>query len=256
MQDISIYRTLKDPTRQNIIRFIGSREQTSYSDILVHMNISTGKLNYHLKFLSPFLDKRNNSYALNDQGKNLFGLLSASQEINLHNGLNLFRALGWLFLFISLSSIYLLVLSGAVWVQFAIIVTMLVSPFLFYYSGNTRFNNGQFIVILIICLFVGVVSLAINYVPYWNYPYIINFPYIVLAVILFSTFMVWAMSSRVRLLIGTSVFLVFSILSIYFGYHSQYISPIPVIFLAVTLVAKLVNGDVYSERISSFLKGV
>lgn len=253
MQDISIYRTLKDPTRQNIIRFIGSREQASYSDILVHMNISTGKLNYHLKLLSPFLEKQNNGYALNDHGKNLFDLLSASQEINLQSSVNLFRALGWLFFFISLSSIYLLVLSGSTWIQFAVIVSMLFSAFLFYYSGNTKFNFAQFIVILIVCFFLGVASLSINYV---QVPYIISFPYIILAIILFSTFMVWAMSSRVRVLIVTGILLGFSLLSLYAGYQSQYISPIPVVFLAVTLVAKFANGDVSAERISTFLKGV
>ena len=76
-----MHRILKDHTRQEIVRILGENENATYTDLLGRLQISTGRLNYHLKILAPFLSKQNGNYSLTDTGKNLYHILELSVVI-------------------------------------------------------------------------------------------------------------------------------------------------------------------------------
>ncbi|WP_246252910.1 winged helix-turn-helix domain-containing protein [Acidianus brierleyi] len=69
MDDLT--KIIKDRTRREILLYLHNRGKATYSDILHDMKLSTGKLNYHLKVLEPFLSKENEYYKLNDKGNQL-----------------------------------------------------------------------------------------------------------------------------------------------------------------------------------------
>lgn len=253
MTDIPVYRILKDPTRQNIIRYVGSREQTSYSDMLTYLNISTGRLNYHLKVLSPFMEKTNGNYILNEQGENMFSLISAYPGVRNPSGGNMFRPLGWLFLAISVSTLYFVILDAIIAVQFVAIVSLLISAFFFYYSGETKFRFGEFMILLIISLFIAVFSFSINFGGYPPGYFDFQFPYLILSVIMFTTFMAWSAPGLRRLFMVFAVMLFISVISIIGASSVQYgPAPVPLLFMPLLLLARYAVSGTFMERISKF----
>lgn len=62
-------KILKDKTRRKIIVVLHDKDGLTYSDLLEALKTTDrGKLNYHLKLLSPFIAKNNRLYFLNEQG--------------------------------------------------------------------------------------------------------------------------------------------------------------------------------------------
>ncbi len=78
-------RILRDPTRRRILRLLAEEGPLEYSEILRRLGLkSTGRLNYHLKLLAPYLEKDDHGrYLLNSGGESLYRLMA---------GLGIYRA--------------------------------------------------------------------------------------------------------------------------------------------------------------------
>ena len=68
-------RIVKDKTRREILIYLYNKNKAIYSDILHDLNLSTGKLNYHLKILQPLLTKEGEYYMLNEKGRQLVEIM-------------------------------------------------------------------------------------------------------------------------------------------------------------------------------------
>jgi DNA-binding transcriptional ArsR family regulator len=67
---ISLNKILKDETRRQIVLLLNDKGNLSYTDLLNSLeNISTGRLNYHLKVLDDLLSKEDGQYTLTEKGK-------------------------------------------------------------------------------------------------------------------------------------------------------------------------------------------
>jgi DNA-binding transcriptional ArsR family regulator len=65
----SMHKILKDETRRKIILLLHNRGGVSYSDLLIALKTTDrGRVNYHLKSLSPLIIKKDAKYVLNDKG--------------------------------------------------------------------------------------------------------------------------------------------------------------------------------------------
>ena len=65
---------------------------------------------------------------------------------------SVYSMIGWLLLLISLSSLYFMILPGNPYIEFAGIITMISSQFMFYYDGKFKCNTMEFLGILLISL--------------------------------------------------------------------------------------------------------
>jgi len=64
-----MHKILRDETRRKIILLLHNRGGLSYSDLLRALKTTDrGRVNYHLKFLSPLITKDDEKYVLNDKG--------------------------------------------------------------------------------------------------------------------------------------------------------------------------------------------
>ena len=136
MTELPLYRILKDLTRQKILRLIGEKGNASYTDILTHLNVSTGKLNYHLKVLAPFLLKSSEGYSLNETGENAYSVLMKFQKVQNGND-KFYRPLPWVL--VSLSLVFLLMPN--IHVQIVGVAALFMGIFFFYNSGITRMRT-------------------------------------------------------------------------------------------------------------------
>ncbi|QIW24670.1 winged helix-turn-helix transcriptional regulator [Sulfolobus sp. S-194] len=68
-------RIVKDKTRREILIYLYNKNKATYSDILHDLNLSTGKLNYHLKILQPLISKEGEYYMLNEKGRQLVEIM-------------------------------------------------------------------------------------------------------------------------------------------------------------------------------------
>lgn len=150
MTELPLYRILKDLTRQKILRLIGEKGNASYTDILTHLNVSTGKLNYHLKVLAPFLLKSSEGYSLNETGENAYSALMKFQKVQNGND-KFYRPLPWVL--VSLSLVFLLMPN--IHVQIVGVAALFMGIFFFYNSGITRMRTWELLAVLSIALVAG-----------------------------------------------------------------------------------------------------
>ncbi|MHB8396394.1 MAG: winged helix-turn-helix domain-containing protein [Thermoplasmataceae archaeon] len=202
MEAKSVHTLLRDRTRQEIIRFLGRKGSASYSEILSHMKTGTGRLNYHLKVLTPLFNRDDDRYALNDFGNNACALLDGLEKQVVQDNRNIFRPLSWLFLAISPVSLYFGLISGEASFQFISILTLLIASFLLYYSGNVRFNFGEFLLISLMGFVLSLFSFDLKTTYYYNSPASttlnFEFPTVIDTAILYATFIPWAMAGWKR----------------------------------------------------------
>jgi predicted transcriptional regulator len=66
-----VFQALSHPMRRTILRIMGSRpEGISYSELITELNLSTGKLNYHLEQLWGLAERDpNHRYVLTTLGR-------------------------------------------------------------------------------------------------------------------------------------------------------------------------------------------
>ncbi|TXT66625.1 MAG: hypothetical protein BAJALOKI3v1_20088 [Promethearchaeota archaeon] len=76
-----ILNALNHEIRREVLRLLEKSEMT-YTDLLDHFAISSGKLNYHLKLLSGFIDKDDEGvYILTELGKRVLSFLNDFNRI-------------------------------------------------------------------------------------------------------------------------------------------------------------------------------
>jgi hypothetical protein len=209
----NIHSVLKDETRRKIIDFIGRRGRVTYTDILRELGISTGKLNYHLRILSPVLDKQDNDqyYLLNDLGRNAFSLLQGfkeDQHVGNGNAI-LFRRLSWVLLALSILAMYYGFFgnSGAQIALGFLSSSLLVSSiFLLYYSRKFDFKLRHILMLSFVALGFGApisvqssqwLFIASN--PFHT-DLMVNFSAsLVNSIIFFPTILAWSLTGKGRI---------------------------------------------------------
>ncbi|MFX1301198.1 MAG: RDD family protein [Promethearchaeota archaeon] len=73
MTDLDEFLTaIGHPLRRRILETIYSNPDVSYSQILTRVNISSGKLNFHLQKLEPFLAQIEGQYRISTEGLKLY----------------------------------------------------------------------------------------------------------------------------------------------------------------------------------------
>ncbi|MGA2681966.1 MAG: winged helix-turn-helix domain-containing protein [Candidatus Bathyarchaeia archaeon] len=78
----NLHKTLKDPTRRDILRCLGEAGSLSYMDLMEQAKITnTGRLNYHLKILNGLIEKQvDGKYGLTEKGRLAVQLLDEFPE--------------------------------------------------------------------------------------------------------------------------------------------------------------------------------
>lgn len=70
-----ILTALNHEIRREILRLVGQKAM-SYTQLMEHFTVTSGKLNYHLKLLTGFIQKQDNGmYVSTELGKRIFTLL-------------------------------------------------------------------------------------------------------------------------------------------------------------------------------------
>lgn len=211
MTELPLYRILKDQTRQKILRLIGEKGNASYTDILTQLNVSTGKLNYHLKLLAPFLLKSNEGYSLNETGENALSILMKFQTAQNGND-KFYRSLSWVL--VPLSLIFLFVPN--IYVQVSGMAALFVGIFFFYNSGSTRMRTWELLAVLSMALVAGSLGalpqLLVNYPSSFTFGVLYS-PLIatIYSIVYFSTFVAWALTTTRRWILAISAMFSISI---------------------------------------------
>ena len=249
MTELPIYKVLKDQTRQKILCFIGEKGRVSYTEILTFLNTSTGKLNYHLKVLSAFLLKSNEGYSLNGMGESAYSMLTTFNDSS-NTKDRFYRNITWVLLPFSL----LLVIIANIYVQIIGLAVLFAGVFFFYNSNETKTRMWEFLAILSIATVAG--SYAILPYTILAYPASFSFSFDIhilpamYSVVLFATFLQWALTSSGRWFVVITVMISISLFffvvlvssSSYFGPGTSVdtITPIPSLFLSVSAISRLV----------------
>lgn len=81
----SLFKVLKDSTRQRIVLLLQKEQPLTYVELMAHSKVSnTGRLNYHLKILADFLEKDSDGkYRLTEKGSQVAQLLANGPTWNL-----------------------------------------------------------------------------------------------------------------------------------------------------------------------------
>jgi DNA-binding transcriptional ArsR family regulator len=84
-----VFKTLDNQKRREILRYIGEKNGTSFTDIMKSTGVADSpSLSYHIRALSPFLKQENGKYNLSPIGKDAYNLLL---KITSYNKLELLR---------------------------------------------------------------------------------------------------------------------------------------------------------------------
>lgn len=271
MTDLPLYKVLRDQTRQKVLGLIGEKGNVSYTDILVSLNLSTGKLNYHLKILAPFVLKNNGGYALNETGESAYSILRKFDKDERASNNSLYGSLAWLFLPISVILLLVSFPAGGllgfgrygsaslrdIIVEIIGLTLMLVAVFFYHSSGKTRISLPEMISILVMALSIGSFGAFFEAKLYGSQiihisASLFSFLSSIGAIIFFSTFVSWALDNLKRWFLAS--LLMVSISMIFVAQIIYYISmglqgysevdmwlPLPGVFLAVTAISYLVR---------------
>ena len=76
-----ILSVLSHPLRRQIILYLEEEEKSSFTDLAVAMDVDTGKLSFHLRTLTDFLEQTpEGKYKLSEKGKNAIILIKDLEE--------------------------------------------------------------------------------------------------------------------------------------------------------------------------------
>lgn len=79
-----MFDALTHPIRESIIRILGELGPLTYSELMEKVGVrETGKFNYHLSKVSPFIEKRGKLYSLNERGYELYNLLRLKEGLGI-----------------------------------------------------------------------------------------------------------------------------------------------------------------------------
>ncbi len=207
----NVHRLLKDDTRRKIVQFIGDRGQVTYTDILRELGISTGKLNYHLRLLSPLLARGEGGqyYSLDDLGRNAFALLQGFKQNEQANGnRQLLRRVSWIALSLSLLAMYYSLFGGVdlrIGLGFVSSALLILAVAAMYYS-KMSFDFGLSRVALFSAVavaygapfVVGPLGLRVSSNPF-EASAVLNFgPSMINSAVFFPTFLAWSLANKRR----------------------------------------------------------
>jgi hypothetical protein len=208
----NVHTLLKDDTRRKIIQFIGSRGRVTYTDILRELGISTGKLNYHLRLLSPLLDRGDNEeyYSLNDLGRNAFALLQGFKQAEQANGnRQLLMRIWWISLSLSLLAMYYSLFGGVdlrIGLGFVSSALLVLAVAAIHYSKSVfDFDLRHVVLLSLVAVGYGVpfvVGGSLGLVV-WSNPLeatavVTLGPSLINSIIFFPTFLAWSLASKTR----------------------------------------------------------
>ena len=72
----SIFKTLSNQKRRDILRFVGERNQATFTEIKKNAEIEdSSSVSYHLKSLSPLITQNQEKYVLSDLGREAYNLI-------------------------------------------------------------------------------------------------------------------------------------------------------------------------------------
>ncbi|WP_390530772.1 winged helix-turn-helix domain-containing protein [Sulfurisphaera ohwakuensis] len=133
-------RIVKDKTRREILIYLYNKNKSTYSDILHDLNLSTGKLNYHLKILQPLITKEGEYYMLNEKGKQLVEIM-----LSLGNDKKESEYTKYLPQFLAVASLIFLFIAGgllshihAFYIIYSISIILLLSSVFFLYTLEVK----------------------------------------------------------------------------------------------------------------------
>ncbi|MEM2089468.1 MAG: helix-turn-helix domain-containing protein [Thermoproteota archaeon] len=71
-----VFKALDHQKRRDILRFIGERKDSAFTEILNASKVSDSPtLSYHLRILAPFIEQRDGKYHLTPIGRDAYNLL-------------------------------------------------------------------------------------------------------------------------------------------------------------------------------------
>ena len=252
MADLS--KIIKDKTRREILFYLYNKGKATYSEILHDLNLSTGRLNYHLKILEPFLVKEESYYKLNDKGKQLVEIMQSVGEEKKENRKLLPQ-------FLALASFVLLIVAGTAIHDFnafvafySLSLVLLLSSVYFLYTQEEV--SGLENIMILLSLFIPyVLVFTSNYdvfiLPLYlvvTYTVKINFTIYSLIPVLIYYFGVLPkfMNYNEKLLMG--IIVVMLLVNTLEGFSASYIIDLSPLLLATSLVVnrdRLENKNVF-----------
>ncbi|AGJ63788.1 DUF7347 domain-containing protein [Saccharolobus islandicus] len=133
-------RIIKDKIRREILIYLYNKNKAIYSDILHDLNLSTGKLNYHLKTLQPLITKEGDYYMLNEKGRQLVEIM-----LSLGNDKRESEYAKYLAQFLAVASLIFLFIAGGLLSQinefytiYSISIILLLASAFFLYTQEVK----------------------------------------------------------------------------------------------------------------------
>ncbi len=202
----NIHKLLKDETRRKVIQFIGTSDHITYTDILRELGVSTGKLNYHLRLLSPLITKPDNEqyYSLSDLGRNVFALLQGfKQEEQASGNQQLLNTGSWVLLPLSLLAMYYGFFGGPdtrAALGFVSTALLIVAVAAMYYSRRPLDLRLRHVVVfsLAAAAFAAPVGLEVTSNPLEGSPVIGFSAPVVNSPIFYPTLLTWSLANKGR----------------------------------------------------------
>lgn len=78
-----VFKTLDNQKRRDILRYIGEKNDASFTDIMKSTGVSDSpSLSYHMRALSPFMKQEDSKYSLSPIGKDAYDLLLKTTSYN------------------------------------------------------------------------------------------------------------------------------------------------------------------------------
>lgn len=257
MESRAIHSILRDGTRGKIMDYLAASGGSTYTEILNHFTLSTGKLNYHLKVLAPFLEKDGDRYLLNEAGANAEALLNSFPRKEGAARKGLFIRISWLFLGLSIVSLLFSIIGGE-YLQFAAVVLLLIGAFFLFQGRQQGMGTAQFALLLILGLALAVESVSLQFTASSSglsgLTLSMNLPLFIETVVYFGTFVAWAQGGEkgwllTALLIGlpSCFFIIIFALSATAlpgpGVTAIYLIPFPVLFVPISFLSSVLTQE-------------
>lgn len=229
MEKESARMILKNRIRWTIVHYLSENGKATYSQILKHLGISTGKLNYHLRVLSPILTKEDGEYSLSELGAEEISKILEDPERKNGTDITLSREVSWLMLVISLTLLYFGASSSSTPLRVLSIISLFLSSFFFYLSLPQKFSSLEFIVILLISLTVSVFAYQLHstfYPASYSTSLIIPATFFFYSAIFSATVLAWTLRTKQRWGITVLLFLGVTLIPLAVNAVSLGISPL------------------------------
>lgn len=132
-----VFKALDHQKRRDILRYVGERRDTTFTEILNASKISDSPtLSYHMRSLAPFIEQKNGKYCLTPIGKDAYNLLLRTTA---YNKLALFQKKRYGATFGNLL-LWIIGIAVAAYLEVNITLTAIIMPFLAFISAWTTYQ--------------------------------------------------------------------------------------------------------------------